>query len=204
MFHNLLDQLASNPWLWGFLRSIVEDGFVAEKKAIASELDPWRDPGQRSFLDFGCGTGQFSIYFPTGTYTGVDLAAHYVRFAGQNRRGRYGVMDGAHLGLSDNAFDAAVVLGVFHHMPDSIVRGTVMELHRVLRPGARLLVMEDIPPPNTWNVFGHVMHWLDRGDFIRSNADYRALLEPEFILQHTYNARSGICDLAVYVLERSS
>lgn len=204
MLHNLLNRLASNPWLWNFLRRAVEGGFAAEKKAIAGELEPWRDAGTRRFLDFGCGTGEFSTHFPPGTYTGIDLAAHYVRFARRYRRGRFGVMDGSRLGLNGKVFDAAMVLGVFHHMPDAMVRGAVVELHRVLRPGGRLLVMEDIPPPRPWNVAGRVMHWLDRGEFIRTDADYRVLLEPEFVVRRGYNARSGICDLAVYVLERAA
>jgi hypothetical protein len=48
------------------------------------------------------------------------------------------------------------------------------------------------------------MHWLDRGGFIRSDADYRALLAPYFAVQRSSTMRSGICDYAVYVLERNA
>jgi hypothetical protein len=62
--------------------------------------------------------------------------------------------------------------------------------------------MEDIPPPDAWNVAGHAMHWLDRGGFIRGDADYRALLKDGFSIVKSYLTRSGICDYQVYVLQR--
>jgi SAM-dependent methyltransferase len=94
------------------------------------------------------------------------------------------------------------VLGVFHHLPDQLVRASIGELHRVLKPDATLLVMEDVPPPSIWNLPGHLMHWLDRGDHIRSDADYRALFTPHFDVRRSYHMRSGICDYGVYVLDR--
>lgn len=203
MVETTLDKLSEQPQAWNILRRLVEAGFRGEKAVIERELAPWHDVGVREFLDFGCGTGEFAPCFPAAHYTGVDLAAHYVRWAGRNRPGGYGVMDGAALGLRPHAFDAALVLGVFHHLPDDVVRGAVAELHRVLKPGATLLVMEDIAPPDVWNIAGHAMHWLDRGGFIRSNADYRALMAPLFVSRREYTMRSGICDYAVYVMERT-
>jgi SAM-dependent methyltransferase len=202
MFEQLLDRLSENPQAWNMLRRIVEDGFRGEKAVIARELEPWRELGTREFLDFGCGTGELAPCFPPAHYTGVDLAAHYIRFAGRTYAGGFAVTSGAAIGLADRRFDAALVLGVFHHMPDDLARTTVAELHRVLKPGATLLVMEDIPPPDRWNVAGHMMHWLDRGGFIRNDAEYRGLLEDGFDIVRTYTIRSGICDYRVYVLQR--
>lgn len=203
MLQQTLDHLSAVPRLWNVLRWVVEAGFRGEKVVIDRELAPWHDVGQRMFLDFGCGTGAFASCFPAACYTGVDLAAHYVSYAGRSRAGHFSVMDGTALGLRSEYYDAALVLGVFHHMPDHAVYATVEELHRVLKPGATLLVMEDIPPPNRWNVAGHLMHWLDRGGFIRRDEEYGALFAPFFTTQRTYRTRSGICDYAVYVLERA-
>ena len=204
MLQQALDRISENPQAWNILRRLVEDDFRGEKDVIARELAPWRDVGQRDFLDFGCGTGEFAPCFPARHYTGVDLAAHYIRFAGRAYPGRFAVMSGAALGLADARFDAALVLGVFHHMPDELARATAAELCRVLKPGATLLVMEDIPPPDRRNLAGHAMHWLDRGGFIRGDADYRALLGDGFSMVRSYPTRSGICDYQVYVLERDN
>jgi SAM-dependent methyltransferase len=203
MLEQALDRVSENPRAWNILRRVVEDGFRGEKAVIARELTPWSDAGQRQFLDFGCGTGEFAPCFPPASYTGVDLATHYVRYAARNYAGAFAVTSGAAIGLASQHFDAALVLGVLHHMPDDLVRATVAELHRVLRPGATLLVMEDTPPPDPWNVAGHMMHWLDRGGFIRTDAEYRALLAPQFGVVRRYPMRSGICDYEVYVLIRN-
>jgi SAM-dependent methyltransferase len=201
MLTTLLDRLSEMPRLWMFLRSIVEDGFRGEKAAIERELRPWDHVGTRQFLDFGCGTGGFAGCFPPGTYTGFDPAQHYIRYAGRNTHGRFAVMLGQELGFNAKYFDAALVLGVFHHLPTELGRAAAAELHRVLKPGATLLVMEDVDPA-WWNIPGHLMHLIDRGKFIRSDADYRALFHPFFELRRTYSMRSGICDYGVYVLER--
>ncbi len=199
----LLDHVSRTPQLWNMLRWLVEAGFRGEHRVIAQELRPFADQ-QRRFLDFGCGTGQFAADFPPDRYVGMDLTRPYVQYAGAHRQGSYSVMDGSALGLSDQSFDAALVLGVIHHLPDTLVRASVVELHRVLKPGATLLVIEDVPPPSIWNVPGHLMHWLDRGDHIRTDADYRALFAPHFEVQRSYHMRSGVCDYGVYLLARQS
>ncbi len=203
MLQTLLNKLSTHPGLWGFLRRVVEDGFDAEKDVITRELQPWRDAGQRRFIDFGCGTGEFSTCFPPESYVGVDIARHYIHYASRRRPGRYAVMSGAGLGFASGSFDGGLVLGVFHHLPDDLVHTAIADLHRVLRPGATLLVMEDIPSPRPWNVLGRLMHWLDRGDYIRKDEAYRVLLQPYFFLRRHYHIKSGICDLAVYVLSRA-
>ena len=204
MLETVLDRLSESPRAWNILRRVVENGFRGEKAVIARELKPWRDAGTREFLDFGCGTGEFAPCFPPAHYTGVDLAPYYVRYAAKHYGGQFAVASGAAIGLASQSFDAALVLGVFHHMPDALVRASVAELHRVLKPGAIMLVMEDTPPPDPWNVAGHLMHWLDRGGYIRTGEEYRTLLAPHFAVCRNYLMRSGICDYEVYVLERSA
>jgi SAM-dependent methyltransferase len=199
---DLLDRISETPHLWNMLRRVVEDNFRGEKRVIEQELAPWHNVGQRTFLDFGCGTGEFAPCFPAAHYVGIDLSAVYIRFAARTYQGRFLVSSGDRLALPDQHFDAALVLGVLHHLPDALVWAAIVELHRVLRPGATLLVMEDIPPPDPWNVAGHAMHWLDRGGYIRSEAEYRALFGSGFEVLRTAHMRSGICDYGVYVLQR--
>ncbi|MEI7644908.1 MAG: class I SAM-dependent methyltransferase [Chloroflexales bacterium] len=198
----LLDRLSATPKLWNILRWIVEAGFHGERLAIARELRPWAGDHRR-FLDFGCGTGEFASAFPPARYVGIDLSTTYLRFAGDHRPGSYLASSGERLALAEASFDAALVVGVIHHLPDDVAAAALAELHRALRPGAIALVMEDIPPPDPWNLAGHLMHWLDRGGHIRSEADYRVIFGSGFAVERSYHMRSGICDYAVYVLTRS-
>lgn len=196
-----LDSLSSTPHLWNSLRWLVEAGYVGEKAVIERELAPWHAAGQRRFLDFGCGTGAFAACFPPDGYVGIDPAQVYIRFAGQHRQGHYLAGTGELLPFVDASFDAALVLGVLHHLPDALALAALAELRRVMRPAATVLVIEDVPPPDVWNVAGHAMHWLDRGGYIRSDADYRRLFAAGFQIIRNYPMRSGICDYGVYVLQ---
>jgi SAM-dependent methyltransferase len=200
----LLTRISQMPSLWNVLRRIVEDNFRGEKAIIAQELAPWhdRETAPRMFLDLGCGTGEFAPAFPANHYVGVDLSVTYLRYARQTYHGAFVASSGEYLALASEQFDAALVLGVLHHMPDDLAARCIQELYRVLRPGAVALVMEDIPPPGKGNPAGHLMHWLDRGGYIRDEADYRRFFAAGFDLLRTTTMRSGICDYGVYVLRR--
>ena len=87
-------------------------------------------------------------------------------------------------------------------LPDAVAQAAMSELARVLKPGATALVIEDVPPPDPWNVLGHAMHALDRGGHIRGEAEYRSIFGSEFEIERSYHMRSGICDYGVYVLRR--
>ena len=112
-------------------------------------------------------------------------------------------MNGGAVGFRNGSFDAALIMGVFHHLDDATVTASVKELHRVLRPNSTVLMVEDIPAQSRWNLLGRAMHWLDRGDNIRSVAHYTRLLEPYFVIERSSTMISGICDLGVYVLKRN-
>lgn len=203
MVQKLLDGLARQPVIWNVLRNIAEFGFIADYRLIERELNPFGGDTSRRFLDYGCGTGQFTQCFPADRYVGFDIATHYVDYA-KKRYGRdFLLMSGDALGFQNKSFDAALIMGVFHHLDDAFVQRAAGELHRVLCENGTILMVEDIPTQHRWNIFGRAMHWLDRGDNIRSVAHYQRLMEPYFRLEHSSTMLSGICDLGVYVLRRN-
>ena len=203
MIQELLNMVARQPVLWNIFRSIAEFGFVADYQLIARELQPFGGDHTRRFLDYGSGTGQFARSFPAERYVGFDIAPHYVRYARKRYGSAVSVMSGDQLGYSDACFDAVLIMGVFHHLDDAFVRRAAAELHRVLRHDGTILMVEDIPTQNPWNVFGRAMHWLDRGDNIRSVSHYQRLMEPYFRIERSSTMVSGVCDLVVYVLRRN-
>ncbi|MCE2852852.1 MAG: class I SAM-dependent methyltransferase [Chloroflexaceae bacterium] len=204
MLQQLLDALARQPFMWNLLRNVAEFGFVADYRVIERELNPFGGDTSRRFLDYGCGTGQFARSFPAERYIGFDVAEHYVSYA-KKRYGRdFLVMSGDLLGFHDGSFDAALIMGVFHHLDDAFVRRAAQELHRVITTDGTILMVEDIPTQHRWNVFGRAMHWLDRGNNIRGVTHYQELMEPFFRIERSHTILSGICDLGVYVLRRNS
>lgn len=100
----------------------------------------------REVLDAGCGTGEYSLWFASNgaRVTGIDLSPASLREASSyaERHGiervdfeKRSVLD---TGFAPQSFDFVYCTGVLHHTPAPF-RG-FRELHRVLRPGGKLLV----------------------------------------------------------------
>jgi ubiquinone/menaquinone biosynthesis C-methylase UbiE len=105
----------------------------------------WRDV---ETLEVGCGQGTIVNYLaPRGArMTGIDMSSESLRRAqagaeemGHADRVRLMRADAEHLPFPDASFDAVVSCGVLHHTPD--IRAGLREIHRVARPGARVMVM---------------------------------------------------------------
>jgi len=97
-------------------------------------------------LEIGCGLGTDGAQFAQAgaDYTGVDLTNAAVELA-QKRfelfdlRGTFQTADAEKLDFADNSFDLVYSHGVLHHTPDTA--GAIREVHRVLKPGGRAIVM---------------------------------------------------------------
>jgi SAM-dependent methyltransferase len=117
-----------------------------EPVPFARELHEYdRFAGQR-VLDVGSGNGYvLSRYAAAGarvygvdlTRTGIDLCRR--RFALAGLRGHFTVASAEDLPFASETFDLVCSMGVLHHTPRT--ERAVREVHRVLRPGGRLIVM---------------------------------------------------------------
>ncbi len=97
-------------------------------------------------LDAGCGTGamlgMFKKDFPDKNYTGIDLSKKMIETAKRKK------LDGVHfvagdcenLPFSENSFDVVTCSMSFHHYPNP--ENFFRSLHRVLRPGGRLILRD--------------------------------------------------------------
>jgi ubiquinone/menaquinone biosynthesis C-methylase UbiE len=108
----------------------------------------WHIPSAANFaatrglkvLEIGCGLGTDGAQFARAgaAYTGIDLTEAAIdlarrRFALSGLAGEFRVSDAEKLDFADETF------GVLHHTPD--IEAAVREIHRVLKPGGRALVM---------------------------------------------------------------
>src|SRR5438876_8760910 len=105
-------------------------------------------PGARGLrvLEIGCGLGTDGAQFAKAgaDYTGVDLTDAAVdlvrkRFELFGLPGEFRVADAESLDFADESFDLVYSHGVLHHTPDTA--RAVREIHRVLKPGGRAIVM---------------------------------------------------------------
>src|SRR4051812_41905636 len=100
-------------------------------------------------LDVGCGTGVFAgrlrAALPKATVWGVDLVAGMLDKGAERWRRHSGQVqpvkgDSERLPFGDGAFDFVTCANSFHHYPHQ--DRAVAEMHRVLRPGGRLMIID--------------------------------------------------------------
>lgn len=119
-------------------------GERAELLALLGLLDPAWEVG-----DLGCGTGQVAAALApfVRRVVAVDESAAMLRAARQRTREfsnvdcREGALEA--LPIEAAALDAALLMLVLHHVPDP--GAVLVDTHRVLRPGGRLLVLDMLP-----------------------------------------------------------
>ncbi|HKP46104.1 MAG TPA: methyltransferase domain-containing protein [Pyrinomonadaceae bacterium] len=114
----------------------------------------WHIPAAANFantgglkvLEIGCGLGTDGAQFAKAgaDYTGVDLTDAAIelarrRFEMFGLRGKFKTADAEQLDFADESFDLVYSHGVLHHTPDTAQ--AVREIHRVLRPRGRAIVM---------------------------------------------------------------
>jgi SAM-dependent methyltransferase len=204
----VVHHLSARPTLWNLFRRLLEFNFREEKRVIDRELMPMTMRMRRAghtpcLLDLGCGTGELApIFLRRGySYVGIDIEPDRVTYARKTHpQGKFHVMDASALSYPDGYFDQILVTGVLHHLSDQEVRDIVREMKRVLRPGGRALVMEDIALRGSLNLLGALVHLADAGAYIRRPAQYTPLFEPHFAVKATYPVRAGVCDYQAFVL----
>lgn len=123
----------------------VEEHRYAKEWHIPSAAQFERARGLR-VLEIGCGLGTDGAQFAKAgaIYTGVDLTDAAVglarrRFELFNLPGTFRTADAENLDFADESFDLVYSHGVLHHTPDTA--RAVREVHRVLKPGGRAIVM---------------------------------------------------------------
>jgi len=104
------------------------------------------DAKDLAVLEVGCGLGTDGAQFAKAgaKYTGIDLTDAAVELAKRRFElfdlpGTFRVADAERLDFPDNSFDLVYSHGVLHHTPDTPT--AVREIHRVLRPGGKAVVM---------------------------------------------------------------
>jgi SAM-dependent methyltransferase len=97
-------------------------------------------------LEIGCGLGTDGAQFANAgaDYTGVDLTEAAVELARRRFElfdlpGKFQTADAESLDFPDESFDLVYSHGVLHHTPETAK--AIREVHRVLRPGGRAIVM---------------------------------------------------------------
>jgi SAM-dependent methyltransferase len=133
------------------------DDFVAVKvRWLLRHFPELRTRADLSILDYGCGVATLLKLLRShgvpGTLTGTDISTGMLREAERHWPAAsppplFRAQNGAATGLPAAEFDLIVISAVLHHVPVGQRTAVYAELHRLLRPGGRLVVFEH----NPWN-----------------------------------------------------
>ena len=154
-----------------------EDDVLANSYRLKNRFHHiWKYPSRRRFdatllghlkringgkvLDYGCGRGDLSLYILAqgGVVNGIDISPVYIQDASQRCSAasyekhmfRFQVMDAHAMEFPADFFDIVVGLGILHHLE---CEAALREIHRVLKPGGRLLLQEPLADNPLLKVF---------------------------------------------------
>ena len=137
---------------------------VAQRDATLEILDP--QPGER-VLDIGSGPGFLAAGIASrvgesGAVSGIDLSEPMIAYASGLRAEpgaapmTFELGDATALGFFDQSFDAVVSTQVYEYVPD--IETAMAEVHRVLVPGGRVLILDTDWDSVVWHTSDRERH----------------------------------------------
>jgi len=115
------------------------------KRIVISCLKPKQD---ETVLDFGCGVGRLSRHLAKRCkrVEAVDATPAMIETACANFENpsniTYRVLESTVLPFASDSLDAAFTFWVLQHCGDDTLKRVLREIHRVLKPGGRFVLME--------------------------------------------------------------
>jgi SAM-dependent methyltransferase len=176
------------PRLYNLLQRLVGGG--SDRAAFMRTHVVFRS-GEK-VVDVGCGTGGALEFLPLVNYFGFDPNPDYIRVA-QSRygsRGQFFCGDASSPRVRELAQDADAFLsmGVLHHLTDQQIDEVLGLARACLRPRGRFIFYEPCFSANDdW--VGRMFMRLDRGENIKTDQAWRALLSEYFATVEEYIRR---------------
>jgi ubiquinone/menaquinone biosynthesis C-methylase UbiE len=175
----VLDALVSQPWIWDQVQRAY--GLETDERWLRSRVaDLTTDD---LVLDVGAGTGTWRRVLPEGVrYIWLDTDRR--KLARFRRRypheGAAVLADAARLPFADKSVDAALVVGMAHHLADEAFGAALRELSRVLRVKLVFLDVVRAPAPG---LIDEALWALDQGAYARAPEDVLAAIARSFQLE---------------------
>jgi SAM-dependent methyltransferase len=150
----------------------VNDGDALHAKMAGKTSIP-KDENVERIMDIGCAIGQFTCAlknrFPDAEVWGTDIGAPMVRYAHhraaqQNLDVHFAQMACENIEFKDNSFDLITAHLLFHELPLPIIKRTLAEAFRVLRPGGTFVLWDFPSEAADDGRFSGFMRYMDAAD----------------------------------------
>lgn len=156
-------------------------------------------PATGPVLDVGCGPASW-LRKVGGHPVGLDISRPY-SLAYRQAGGTAVTGSATDLPFADASFTAVWSIGVFHHLPDPLVKTAIAEMIRVCSPNGRVLILDAVLPHSPWRrPLATFVRRLDRGREMRSQEHLESLLphRPDWIVSRRTYTINGL-EMAVCV-----
>jgi ubiquinone/menaquinone biosynthesis C-methylase UbiE len=172
-------RLLDYPWAYKLVCKIFEMGGRAPKfLGFLDEL--FSKECQGEVLEIGSGTCQFrDIYLKyVNNYIATDINLRYLQDSQQTvKHIRYVACDATVLPFPNQSFARVFALYLFHHLTDEKTLSALKEMHRCIRPGGKIIIMDNFLPELRWDLCSWAVARLDRGQYIRSRMAMEYLIQ---------------------------
>lgn len=160
------------PWIYNSVQFIF--GSPEFKKVVEFALNQYSN---QDVLELGSGTGAFS---PQGfrNLTVTDVNQDYLNAIEVSCNKV--LASAAKLPFENSSFNLVFAVGLYHHLSDEDYALSMQEIKRVLRPGGRFLNIDNVPPTQSRRFIAGLVRKLDRGMFVRTQANQLKLMESQF------------------------
>jgi SAM-dependent methyltransferase len=172
-----MKSLLNLPWLYkSFQVAIGAAKFRTELLSAHVRCQP----GDR-ILDIGCGTADIRAGLGDVSYVGFDPSPKYIETARKSFPGST-----FHVGslekppALDSNFDIALAVGVLHHINDELASRLFGLASTQLRPSGRLVTADPVLAKSPGNGIANFLVRSDRGQHVRTQAEYERLALASF------------------------
>jgi len=133
-------------------------GFGGERRwreLVVDWIDP--QPGEK-IIDICSGTGTLTVMIARrlggiGKAVGIELSPAQLRIARKKEKPKglhFLEGDAQEIPFSDSCIDKGVICGALHEMPQEARKNVLSEAYRTIRPGGRIVNVEQNKPDRKW------------------------------------------------------
>ena len=183
MINYIRSRLLDIPIIYNLQQTIfapgAEKNIIKEINGIVKKL-----PSAEKYLDVGCGPK--SLLWQIGIKPiGLDISKRYIIEYNKFSKSSGVVGSADSIPFDNNYFDSIWSIGLFHHLTDSTVQLSLIEMLRVCRANGHIIIFDAVLPksplkkPIPW-----LIRKLDRGRYMRKETPLLSLIPDNFKIIH--------------------